>query len=98
MPKILLPGSPARRSRAAARFRNWAADIIATAQVAGRSMEEFAVPGGWPRMKAAADALVAQGVGVVMGAGNVFHLRWSGDTPIVVHSRPLASRVVRLIS
>lgn len=59
-------------------------------------MEEFAVPGGQTAMEAASESLRSRGVGVVMGAGNVFHFRWNGESALVVHSRPLASRVVRL--
>ncbi len=94
--ELILPGSETKRKLAEATLRSWLVDTIERDRQAGRKMTEFAVPGGEKQIRVVADSMIKRGIGVVLGSGNVFHIRWKNQYPIVIQSRPWASRIVRI--
>ena len=92
--RLLLPGSADALAAAKSLAEAWARRIISMDAVSGRSMGEF--DENREAVQSAVDAVSASGAHVIVGAGNVFHMRQSGENVLIVHSRPWASRVVRI--
>ena len=92
--RLIKPGDESRRARSEAVSGAWMQRVVDLDGAAGRKMSDFCVP--MDALRQTAEHLELNGVRVVAGAGNVFHVRHVGSDPVVVQSRPLASRVVRL--
>ena len=92
--RLLLPDERNRRAAAENMVAAWMQRVVDVDGAAGRKMSDFCVP--MDALRQTAETLESRGVRVVAGAGNVFHVRQVGRDPVVVQSRPLASRVVRL--
>ena len=91
---LILPGASEKRSNAESLLCLWLQKCVDLDGASGRRMEDFGVP--LVVIAKAAEAVERSGAKVVVGAGNVFHVRWRGDIPIVVQNRPFASRIVRI--
>ena len=75
---------------------SWVGGLIDRDTSAGRYQSDFPPEGLEKQLKADSIKLKEEGVDVFQGGGNIFHVIYKFDKPVVVHSRPLAQRVVRL--
>ena len=74
----------------------WVGRIIRQDEKGGRRQSEFAVPGLSEKIRSDTDKYRKDGVDVFQGGGNIFFASDKTGEPIVLQSRPLAQRVVRL--
>jgi len=74
----------------------WIWKLISIDERAGRSQKDFPPVGLEAKMNEDRESFAKDGIGLFQGSGNIFLVIYKFQDPVIVHSRPLAQRVVRL--
>jgi hypothetical protein len=73
----------------------WITSLIDSDVKKGRGQDDFTTPNMAESVRRVVPTLNAKGYDVYQGGGNVFQVRYGMNGPTVIHTRPLAQRVVR---
>jgi hypothetical protein len=95
---MLLPNAVAlARSRFKPNVDAWITSLIDADVKKGRTQDDFTTPAMAESVRKIVTILNAKGYDVYQGGGNVFQVMYVANGPTIVHTRPLAQRVVRPI-